>query len=488
MMNRPQSARARWIGLGLTLLAAVCARMYAYCLLGVRFDAEPLNFYLQFIDPELLRTHLWQSLYYLHEQPPLFNLFLGVVLKVAPHDYALVFNACFIVLGLALTAALYGLLLKLKVPTLVATVISLLYAVHPTTLLFENWLLYEYVIAALLILAAAFLYGYLSTNKTRYGAAFFLMLALIVWTRGTFHPLWMILILAALAALPGMRWTAVMRCGIPFVLLALLPTAKNYFLYGDLLTGATYGKFNYSGMRTRHLPPQELQRLIADGTLSRASGIDFYGRSVLDYADLLPPLQNTGIPLLDTPLKSTGAPNWHHHGMTLVANLYYQDARLVAGRYPHLYWESVQDNFFRCLQPANECVPFNQPDYANAIALRPWLDRFNRVFAGQIGAQGPGWITALALLLVIPYWTIVLSAACWRIVRHRNSAPEETARLGLLLFCFFNFVYVCATTIALSHDDQNRYRFAAMPLFLILAAAMALDLTTRWRANNRPAQ
>ena len=51
---------------------------------GVRFDASILTWYWQFLDVELLRHDLARSLWYLHAQPPLFNLFLGSVLKLAP--------------------------------------------------------------------------------------------------------------------------------------------------------------------------------------------------------------------------------------------------------------------------------------------------------------------------------------------------------------------------------------------------------------------
>jgi hypothetical protein len=47
---------------------------------GVRFDSSPLAFCWQLVDPDLLRTRLLESLFYLHGQPPLFNLYLGVLL------------------------------------------------------------------------------------------------------------------------------------------------------------------------------------------------------------------------------------------------------------------------------------------------------------------------------------------------------------------------------------------------------------------------
>ena len=52
-----------------------------YYLAGVRFDARPIWHYFQYIDPELLKHRLVESMYYLHVQPPGWNSYIGVALK-----------------------------------------------------------------------------------------------------------------------------------------------------------------------------------------------------------------------------------------------------------------------------------------------------------------------------------------------------------------------------------------------------------------------
>ena len=56
-------------------LAFGLSRLSCY-LAGVRFDATTLPYYLQFVDPKLLKSSLGQSIFYLKEQPPAFNVFL----------------------------------------------------------------------------------------------------------------------------------------------------------------------------------------------------------------------------------------------------------------------------------------------------------------------------------------------------------------------------------------------------------------------------
>jgi hypothetical protein len=66
----------------LLLTAAFVISRIAYYRAGVRFDLSPLFGYWQYVDLDLLRHDLVRSVYYLHSQPPLFNLYLGLVVKV----------------------------------------------------------------------------------------------------------------------------------------------------------------------------------------------------------------------------------------------------------------------------------------------------------------------------------------------------------------------------------------------------------------------
>ncbi len=59
--------------------------------LGIRFAAETLGTLYQYLDPSILQDDLLRGIYYLHAQPPLFNVFLGIVVKAFPQSYPAVF-------------------------------------------------------------------------------------------------------------------------------------------------------------------------------------------------------------------------------------------------------------------------------------------------------------------------------------------------------------------------------------------------------------
>ncbi|MDX1390037.1 MAG: hypothetical protein R3344_12655, partial [Acidobacteriota bacterium] len=91
--------------------------------LGIRFADETLGTLYQYLDPEILREDLTRGLFYLHAQPPLFNLFLGIVVKLFPESYAFVFSFVFGALALGTLAGIAWLSRRFEIPDGVSGVV-----------------------------------------------------------------------------------------------------------------------------------------------------------------------------------------------------------------------------------------------------------------------------------------------------------------------------------------------------------------------------
>ncbi len=70
----------------------------------------------QLLDVGLLRHDLVSSVWHLNSQPPLFNLYAGIVLKVPTGLQGPVEVASALVLGLVIVLCTYGLLVELEGP------------------------------------------------------------------------------------------------------------------------------------------------------------------------------------------------------------------------------------------------------------------------------------------------------------------------------------------------------------------------------------
>ena len=96
--------------------------------LGVRFASETLGTLYQYLDPTVLREDLARGLYYLHAQPPLFNFFLGVVVKIFPESYATVFSVLYGAMALAMLLGMAWLMRRFQIPDGVSGAVCLLFA------------------------------------------------------------------------------------------------------------------------------------------------------------------------------------------------------------------------------------------------------------------------------------------------------------------------------------------------------------------------
>lgn len=176
-------ARAALVGLAGVYLAVEL--VFHAC--GIRFDATTLDLTWQFLDPALLRTDLIRSLWHLHSQPPLFNLFLGVVLKVAPSSAAHVFHAVYVGLGLCLYFGLIVLMRRLGVRAVFAVPAATLFVVSPSFVLYEHFLFYTFPTAVLVLASVVALARFIERPSNRRAFAFCSLLLLLCFTKSTYQ-------------------------------------------------------------------------------------------------------------------------------------------------------------------------------------------------------------------------------------------------------------------------------------------------------------
>ncbi|MCX6784713.1 MAG: hypothetical protein NTV81_02110 [Candidatus Komeilibacteria bacterium] len=210
--------------------------------LGVSFNLEYLEKGWQFIDPALLKNQLWSSLWYLHSQPPLFNLFSGLVLQLFPVHFSLVFHWFFVMAGLALTVFLFLIMRKLKINWWLAVVITLLFVLSPTIILFENFFFYDYLVLVILLISVFFLQQYLEKNKSGYLFTFFLILSLLTLLRSLFHLVWFLVIFLVLLYFYRRNWKKVILASLIPFLLIIGWYGKNLYLFGN------FGASSWMGM------------------------------------------------------------------------------------------------------------------------------------------------------------------------------------------------------------------------------------------------
>jgi hypothetical protein len=445
---------------------------------GVRFDASWLPDLWQFVDPELLRQDLARSLFYLHSQPPLFNAFLGVVLKLTPVSAEqAVFWGCFLSLGIVLHVALYALVRGIGAGPISAAAAALLFSISPAVICYENWLFYSYPVAVGLTAAAALVHRYVAQRGVAAGLLAFSLVAAVALTHAFFHLAWCLAVLGiVLAAVPRAGRRRSLAVATP-LLLVLALYAKNAVVFGQFAASYSWMAMNLASVTLDNAPDAERASLVRDGTLSPVAKVPPFS-PLEDYPRELPPTPRSGVPVLDLRTKLSGTSNFHNLAYLEISRRYLRDAIVFVRLRPELYLRNVANGFGIFTLPATQYL-FLGP---NRVRLSSW-DRLWRIFPGGSLAALRGVppraldVSNLRQLAESAQWLwmalllFALVGSALEGVRGLR-APRSRPRAALLLFVALCLAYVTLPGNLVELGENNRFRFVIDPL--IWAAAWGL--------------
>ncbi|MGH2569669.1 MAG: hypothetical protein ACRDGR_00495, partial [bacterium] len=334
--------RPEWIYRG-SLIAGCAAIQLAYSATHLRFRADPLQRYAQFLDPALLQDRLLESLWWLHSQPPLLNFLAGLALKVAPANPAAPLGVLFALCGLASCCWLAGTLRRLGFPRVVAASVGLFYVATPPFVLYQNWFFYPHL-GQTLLLGVAYCFTRAEGTAGRWLAGGFWTFAALVALRSFYHPIFLLFATAAVVALAsrGQRGRALrLAAGPVAVVLAL--GLKNLWLFGFFGT-SSWGGNSFHRMMTESLGRAVVERMVHEGTLSPVS-LEWEFSPPEKYVALLAPVGgDRGVPAVDAIRKERGkcdTANYNHWVYPIASREYAAGALRMLREHPGAYLRSI---------------------------------------------------------------------------------------------------------------------------------------------------
>lgn len=477
----PRATLARQAPILVVAGAFLVSRLLAYAA-GVRYDYSPAAYFIQYLDAAWLRADLVQSLVYLHSQPPLFNLILGLLSILASGFEAVAAQILFLGLGLAITFRLFQILAGLGAPRWAAAAGAIAFAISPSALVYENWFFYEYPTVALLVGAAwALLRAGRRPSVLGYGV-FFGLLALVSLLRGHFHLVWLIGSAALLVLVGPAPRGVILRAALVPALVVALVYAKNAVIFGSFAPSTWFG-VNLSRMTVYLLPEQERLRLAESGELSASSRLWEPFLPPADHLAVVARPAPTGVPVLDEVARPSNPrlANFNHSVYLVASRNYLRDSLWVIFNRPDIYRDGIIGAFGTFGLPPT-VQPFFTDDNRSAIA--GWERVVNVVVFGFV----PRWpdppadpgnpIQVLAYLLARPgalfAWTflglvyygvrLTISARS----PYANRPPERAA----IAFMIVTVMYVTVSLSLVMLGDNNRYRLAIDPFLLIFATLL----------------
>ncbi len=413
--------------------------------IGVAPDPTALERLWQLLPIESLQSDLLGSLWLLHSQPPLFNLVVGVALHL-PGEAALWLRAMWWLTGLALPLVVFSTLRVVSMPRGLAHALVLLFSFNPTLALYENFFLYTYL-EACLVLVAMFALVRHPSSPWLYGMASSALVAM----RALFQPVWALAVAAALIKGIGRtRAQSISMWLLVPVIVGVALMAKNGVLWGVWSTSSWYG------LNIARLPYAALAadapELSAAGVVSPTFVVGPF-HNVGDYPielvrdTMVHTRERYGIRAdLTHVLKASGSENFNNVGQIPISRQLARDAVAATIARPGPVAALAVEGFGRFLDPASEVLFLD--------ANRARLATLERAYRSVLY---PG----ASRVLVAAWLLLALATSAWLWMR----APEDAERLrGAAAFVCLTTVWVTLVANLTEFGENNRFRFTLDPM------------------------
>ena len=444
-----------------------------YDWLGIIFQGETYLSAWQTIDPLLLRIDLWRSIYYLHSQPPTMNLFIGIILQLFPSINQSVFHLFFYLAGLILAISIYFLGTFFGFSKRSSMVLSMIFIISPSTVLYEHFLSYCYLIAAALTLAGVALHQFVQTQRIDWGMLFFSLLAFISMSWSLFHIVWMVSILLILLTTIKNRKNVFLAAILP-LLLVIGWYVKNQIVFGEF-TASSWGGMNLSNSTTFRLSEKERVHMVKTGELSKFAKY-FPFRNPEVYLKLLPDTPTTGIPILDLVETSNGQLNHHHLSYIEASKYYLHDALHVIRIRPLIYLRSIEQSLYIFFHSASDY------DFIgiNRVRIKTFDLWWNRIFFGQWqNNENSGERMISMSILNVSWWILIafLTAFFGSLgYLWKNRKLIGSPKYLLVIFMSINILFVALTGNLMDIGENNRFRYVIDPYIFLLFIFFAVNV------------
>jgi len=388
--------------------------------LGLRFSAANLGCQWHFLPNDLLKEDLTRSVLALHSQPPLFNLFLGVGMKLFS-DPLPFFQLCFLAMSWGLLYFLFRCFTEAKFPNWLAYGATFLFGLNPSLFLFENFLFYT-LWEAFFLTAALF---FLLQKRMRWFAA---SVTCLMFTRASFHPTWY-LVLVALH--PGFRkhWRTL---SVPLLACGLW-MFKNWLVVGSFAMSTALG-MGVLKNALLHVKASELRHWIENGEVSALAMVPPFA-PVERYQPWIGNLPSRGVRALDDP-GTHACPNSNHTAYVQVAKQMQAIFTTAIVKRPEAYLATVGDAaaLFLTSSASYEVRGVKIESIA-------WLEK---IYAGVLSPS----------ILAIVFLIVGILGIAW------------TRDNPALFFSVGTILYLSVITLLLEIGENQRVRFGVSPLLL----------------------
>lgn len=469
----------------------------AVALSGVAFSTSYLGFGWQLTPWDVLSNDPLRSAWYLHVQPPLWNLVLGVPAWLSPWSDAITLQIVMLAVGLATVALAARLAEILGAGRRAAWIIAVAATLHPEVLKGAFEPNYELAVAALLLAVLVALAHALApgstVNRARRIGWLAAVLTVLVMTRSLYHPLFAAVVLAVV--LWRFRSNLVRRQMLLIVLLPVIVVGgwivKNQIMFGTPNLSSWFG-MNLQRAVIPVLDRDDLESMYERGDVSDVAMVGPFGAYDLyaPYVDSCEPAHS--FRSLSEPTRRTDAtsPNFNYECYIPVFEQAGRDAWAVIREHPGAWWEgrmwSLRTTIAVATLPSesdsvvmrvlDDVYSVARLDYRGVLSTEGW----GTPIYGSIAAPADFSVTLALAYVSIGLWGLALLAK-W--LRRRRLDDIDLVNLA----GWFIIVFTVLVGAVAELGEQSRFRTVLDPIATVMIATAVIRLVSMRRQSQAPA-
>lgn len=450
-----------------------------------------------------LAAHPLSSVWYLHTQPPLYNLFVGSVLRWSPFPVGGTLFVCYVAALAMMALLLTDLLARWGVNPVAAGCLGVVVIADPNLLRTMSIDSYEIPVATMLIAALWLIQRFVDRPRFQTLLGLSAMLTLIAMTRSLFHPVWALVVLAIVVAVRGISRRQVMAAfAVPLIVLGGW-TLKNRVQFGTASLSSWVG-FNLQRGVTGTLPRSKVRAAADDGAVTSLALQPPWQR-LKAYMPWLDGCRASHQPRaltrqLKPPVGAEVVPNYNNRCYLSLYAESQRNALELIRRYPGAYLDSrltvvplsfglSNVGYDGGLAPASDSgVKTTWMDHAANVAFLPVHRRINMRGWNQPPIVSDSFPFDLSITLVaLAIWVFARGAwAVARLVRvgwHRRTT-WPTEEVIWIVAAFTCFIVIIGGDLV-EFGENTRFRALVDPLLIALPLGALVRVVQHVIASHR---
>ena len=464
------------------IAASIWLVVYVACVVtGQRFSSDSLYTAWQLLPLDPLVAHPLRSVWYLHTQPPLWNLIIGTVGRWSPLSLGLSMQLVIAACGATLAGVVASIVRHLDVRRLPAVVIAVIATVNGEVLRLAFVPQYELPVALGLAVMA---WAVVRPSSARVTLQWLVGVGTaIVLSRSLYHPVWLVAVIAGAAW--RLRRDLDLRRTIATALVPLVLIggwmAKNEIVF-DRPTMSSWTGMNFLRSISPVVPLDEMEALTDDGSVGRVAVVNPFS-ALVEYAGALPACVHrhddpvlTGVTKVEGGSRGTlfDVPNYNNECYLDAYDRAGSDARELIVARPGAWvsgrWFSLQIWFTK-----SDPVP-STSSVLSAIDVGTAVQRAR--IPATVGMQGWGrpYFGADGVPTRLQLTDIALAAAlCWlvTVTALRRTRAQRSGR-ALVIFVGGTYAWTLIAGTFGELGEGGRFRVVLDPLIWSLVGAEVL--------------